>query len=209
MISSLQTVSKNLDMKVTEKFWNSYVLLLEVRASQMVLVVKNWPINSGDVRDVRSIPEMGRSPREGNSNPFQCSCLENPTDRGAWWATVHGVTRVGHNLATKSPQPLPYLKYLIMLSFHDITLCKLILYIFSSVQFSRSVVSDSLRPHEPQHARPPCPLPTPKVHPNPCPLYVLLFLKVLEILYVFLHSWHISGHTSHIFTPSVATCRCD
>ena len=39
-----------------------------------------------------------------------------------------------------------------------------------SVQFSRSVVSDSLRPHEPQHARPPCPSPTPGVHPNPCPL---------------------------------------
>ena len=43
-------------------------------------------------------------------------------------------------------------------------------YIYSSVQFSRSVVSDSLRPHESQHARPPCPSPTPGVHPNPCPL---------------------------------------
>ena len=41
---------------------------------------------------------------------------------------------------------------------------------FSSVQFSRSVKSDSLRPHEPQHARPPCPSPTPEVYPNPCPL---------------------------------------
>ena len=41
---------------------------------------------------------------------------------------------------------------------------------FSSVQFSYSVVSDSLWPHEPQHARPPCPSPTPRVHPNPCPL---------------------------------------
>ena len=41
---------------------------------------------------------------------------------------------------------------------------------FSSVQFSHSVMSDSLRPHEPQHARPPCPSPTPGVHPNPCPL---------------------------------------
>ena len=39
-----------------------------------------------------------------------------------------------------------------------------------SVQFSRSVVSDSLQPHKPQHARPPCPSPTPRVHPNPCPL---------------------------------------
>ena len=42
--------------------------------------------------------------------------------------------------------------------------------IISSVQFSRSVMSDSLRPHEPQHTRPPCPSPTPRVHPNPCPL---------------------------------------
>ena len=41
---------------------------------------------------------------------------------------------------------------------------------FTSVQFSRSVMSDSLRPHETQHARPPCPSPTPRVHPNPCPL---------------------------------------
>ena len=40
---------------------------------------------------------------------------------------------------------------------------------FSSVQFSRSVVSDSLRPHEPQYARPPCPSPIPRIHPNPCP----------------------------------------
>ena len=43
-------------------------------------------------------------------------------------------------------------------------------FLFSSVQFSHSVVSDSLRPHGPQHARPPCPSPTPEVHPNPCPL---------------------------------------
>ena len=43
-------------------------------------------------------------------------------------------------------------------------------YEFGSVQFSRSVVSDSLWPHEPQHARPPCPSPTPGAHPNPCPL---------------------------------------
>ena len=92
LMSSLQTVSKNLDMKVTEKFWNSYVLLLEVRASQMALVVKNWPTNSGDIRDAGSILGMGRSPREGNGNPLQCSCLENPTDRGVWQAMVHRVT---------------------------------------------------------------------------------------------------------------------
>ena len=47
--------------------------------------------------------------------------------------------------------------------------CSVTFYQFSSVQFSRSVVSDSLRPHESQHARPPCPSPTPQGHPNPCP----------------------------------------
>ena len=41
-----------------------------------------------------SIPELGRSPGEGNGNPLQYSCLENPTDRGAQWATVHGVTEL-------------------------------------------------------------------------------------------------------------------
>ena len=40
-------------------------------------------------------------PREGNGNPFQCSCLGNPMDRGAWWITIYGVTRVGHDRVTK------------------------------------------------------------------------------------------------------------
>ena len=53
-------------------------------------VVKNLPASAGDVG---SIPESGRSPREGNDNPFQYSCLGNPMDRGAWQATVHGVTK--------------------------------------------------------------------------------------------------------------------
>ena len=55
----------------------------------MMLVVKNVPTNAGDVRDTGSIPGSGRSPGEGHSNPLQYSCLENPTDRGAWWAIVH------------------------------------------------------------------------------------------------------------------------
>ena len=53
-------------------------------------VVKNPPANAGDTD---SIPESGRSPGEGNGNPFQHSCLGNPVDRGAWQATVHGVTK--------------------------------------------------------------------------------------------------------------------
>ena len=50
-----------------------------------------------------SFPGWGRSPREGNGNPLQYSCLENPMDRGAWQATVHGVIRVGHDLVIKPP----------------------------------------------------------------------------------------------------------
>ena len=51
------------------------------------------------------IPELGRSPGEGNSNPLQYSYLENPMDKGAWQATVHGFARVGHDLVTKPPPP--------------------------------------------------------------------------------------------------------
>ena len=50
-----------------------------------------------------STPELRRSPGEGNGNPLQYSCLENPMDGGAWETEVLGVTRVGHNLATKPP----------------------------------------------------------------------------------------------------------
>ena len=56
-----------------------------------------------NARDPGSIPGLGRSPGEGNGNPFQYSCLENPMGRGGWQATVHGVARVGHDLATKPP----------------------------------------------------------------------------------------------------------
>ena len=62
-------------------------------ASQVVLVIKNLAANAGDIRDVGSVPELGRSPGEGHGNPLQYSCLENPMDRGAWWATVHKVAK--------------------------------------------------------------------------------------------------------------------
>ena len=68
-------------------------------------MVKNQPANAGDAGDPGSIPRLRRSPGEGNGNPFQYSCLEKPMDRGAWWATLHGVARVGHDLATKPPPP--------------------------------------------------------------------------------------------------------
>ena len=63
----------------------------------MVLVVKNTPASAGDERDTGLIPALGRSPREGHGNLLQYSCLENPMDRGAWGATVHGSQRVGHD----------------------------------------------------------------------------------------------------------------
>ena len=56
-------------------------------------VVKNLPANVGDAGVVGSIPGWGRSPRGGNGNPLQYSCLENPLDRGAWWATVQEVVK--------------------------------------------------------------------------------------------------------------------
>ena len=57
--------------------------------SQLVLVVKNLSVNAEDIRDTGLIPGLGRSPRGGHGNPLQFSCLENPMDRGAWWAMVH------------------------------------------------------------------------------------------------------------------------
>ena len=56
-------------------------------------MVENLPANAGDARDVGSIPRLGRSPGGGNDNALQYSCLEYFVDRGAWWATVHGVTK--------------------------------------------------------------------------------------------------------------------
>ena len=64
-------------------------------------VGKESACNTGDPG---SIPGLGRSPGEGHGNPLQYPCLENPKDRGAWQATLHGVARLGHDLATK-PSP--------------------------------------------------------------------------------------------------------
>ena len=74
-------------------------------------MIKNLPANAGDARDVGSIPGLGRSPGGGHGNPLQCSCLENPMDRGAWQATVHGVTQncyQGGDMTevTKQQQPI-------------------------------------------------------------------------------------------------------
>ena len=68
-----------------------------VSNNQVALVVKNLPVNAGDVRDVSSIPGSGRFPGGAHGNPLQYSCLENAMDRGAWWATVQMSRRIGHD----------------------------------------------------------------------------------------------------------------
>ena len=74
---------------------------LFLSASQVPLDIKNLPAKAGDIRDLGSIPGLGRSPGGGNSNPLWNNCLENPMDRGAWQAIAHGVARVRHDLVTK------------------------------------------------------------------------------------------------------------
>ena len=64
-----------------------------VGIEEVVLVVKNLSANAEVIRDVGSIPGSGSSPRVGNGSQLQYSCLENPRDRGAWRATVHGVAK--------------------------------------------------------------------------------------------------------------------
>ena len=56
-------------------------------------MVKNLLVNAGEVRDTGLIPGWGKSPGGSHGNPLQYSCLENPMDRGAWWATVHRVVK--------------------------------------------------------------------------------------------------------------------
>ena len=94
-----------------------------------------------------SIHQLGRSSGGGHGNPVKYSCPENPIDRGGWWAIVHRVAKKSDTTEV---------------TWHSYSR-------FHPVQFSRSVVSDSLRPHESQHARPPCPSPAPGVHSNSCP----------------------------------------
>ena len=70
-----------------------------MRASLILSSVgKESACNAGDLG---SISGLGRSPGEGNGNPLKHSCLENPMDKGAWQATVYGVTRVGYDLVTE------------------------------------------------------------------------------------------------------------
>ena len=74
-------------------------VLLLVVASLVAQTIKESACNVGDPG---SIPGSGRFPGEGNGNPLQYSCLENTMDRGAWWATVHGVTKSWTQLSTRT-----------------------------------------------------------------------------------------------------------
>ena len=116
--------------------------------------------------DLGLIPELGRSPGGGHGNPLQYSCRENPMERGAWQATVHGVARVGHDLVTKPPPPRflrkvfilwyfrftsNYILWKFYLIFHGLESLSTIaggntIYSCSAV-LSHSVVFDSSRPH--------------------------------------------------------------
>ena len=69
------------------------VFVQEDWASHVALVVKKLPASVEDLRDVGSFPGLGRSPGERNGNPVQYNFLEDPMDRGAWWATVHRVPK--------------------------------------------------------------------------------------------------------------------
>ena len=70
----------------------------------MVLVIKNLSANPGDKSDACLIPELGRFPEGRHGNLLQYSCLENPRDRGAWWATVLRVTKSQRRLKQLSMQ---------------------------------------------------------------------------------------------------------
>ena len=68
-------------------------LICYYRGFLVAIVVKNSPAHAGNKRDLGLIPGLRRSPGGGNGIPLQYSCLENPMDRGAWWAAVHGVAK--------------------------------------------------------------------------------------------------------------------
>ena len=90
-----------------EEGWNEVLFIVEDLAPPSDTVefprcsaVKNLPANAGDTGDTGSIPGPVRSPKGGHGNPLQYSCLENSMDRGAWWATVHGVAQSQARLST-------------------------------------------------------------------------------------------------------------
>ena len=86
-----------------------YQIVIKKKKKKEISALRSFPHSSVgkesacNAGNLGSIPGLGRFPGEGNGNPLQDSCLENPTDRGTWQATVHGVIRVRQDLATKPP----------------------------------------------------------------------------------------------------------
>ena len=74
-------------------------VVVSEKAFQAVLAVKNLLASAEDRKDMSSIPGSRRLPGVGNGNPLQCSCLENPIDKGAWRAIIHGVTKTQTQLS--------------------------------------------------------------------------------------------------------------
>ena len=84
---------QSMGLQRVERDWTNIYSHMGQYASHAGLVVKNVLVNPGDMRDASSTPRWVKSPGEGHDNPLQYFSLENPMDRGAWWATVHGVTK--------------------------------------------------------------------------------------------------------------------
>ena len=90
MLCSSQCIKEFPKERATVLIWRK---LWKNQASQVVLEIKNLSSNAADIRDAGLIPGSGRSPAGGHGNPLQHSCLENPMDRGAWWASGHEVAK--------------------------------------------------------------------------------------------------------------------
>ena len=106
MLFSVATASTRIEIKITNFFLELLDFIYNITSSFIKHVTKNFLLllliyggasckepawNAGDLRDIGSIPGLGRSPGDGHGNPFQCSCLENPIDKGDWRAMVHTV----------------------------------------------------------------------------------------------------------------------
>ena len=156
--------------------------------------------------DLGSITGLGRSPGEGNGNPLQYSSLENPMEGGAWWATVHGVAELDRTER---------------LHFHFDPVITGPFFQAGSVQFSRSVVSDSLWPRDLQLSRIPCPSPTPGAYSNSCQVGRQSWIQqgtrtcaisVKHEWYCSLPSsfcwWSFSSTISHPLPPPVSNSCC-
>ena len=134
--------------------------------------------SSCSVEDLGLMPWLGRSPGKGNSYPLQSSCLENSMDRGAWWATVHRVTK-SQTWLSDFHFPFHYTCTYAYICFnHWVTgeahmcVCMCVcIYIYIYIYMFSSVAQSylTLQLHELQHARLPCPSPTPGAYSNSHP----------------------------------------